>query len=444
MCVWEPRCIPTAMKKYTASRYNIVIERNGLCYVWNTLSGAVASVDADVLNWLHCGGNAYLQSSVLEELAQNRIAIPSEFDEYKYVLSRADRILKEKNPTELSYVIAPTLRCNYRCEYCFEAGRTSFSDMNLSVAEGAWKFVEKHIEENDNLRRLHVTWFGGEPLLRLDIIEWLSAKLLARCELKNIDYRASLITNGRYLDAKAIELLPKIGVKRIQISFDGTEEAYCRVKRASNEDYLATISNVEAAAQGGLPVVLRINIRNNDFTSAYQLADLLFDKMLLTGKIKVYPAFACEGNENKQRAMRAGFVEGEKLFARYVYDKFSERSYYNKLSFAHGIACSLSCLNNFCIGPEGELYKCEHHFGRKVFRVGDIFSAGNHCFSEVYGHAISAFKHKEKCMNCPIFPICLGGCPNSNLSGGRSVDCKSYIEHMTECQIRRFTQTEMS
>lgn len=173
---------------------------------------------------------------------------------------------------------------------------------------------------------------------------------------------------------------------------------------------------------------------------AYELVDLLFDKMSLSGKLKVYPAFVYEGDDDKQKSMRDGFVEGKKRFARYVYDKFSEKSYYNKLSFARGVACSLSCLNNFCIGPDGELYKCEHHFGRKGFIVGNVFSDERCRFLQEFESAIQAFRSKDLCRKCPIFPICLGGCPNSNFLGGRNADCKSYIEHLTECQVRRVVQ----
>lgn len=425
------------MKKYLSSRYNIVAERCGRHYVWNTLSGAVAVLDDEIERRLFSDEIDLLQDSVIQELAQNYIVIPDGFDEYEYVLKRARGILTEGTPTDLHVVIAPTLRCNYHCEYCFESKRTSFSDMERSIAEETWRFVKEKIEGNCKLGCFHVTWFGGEPLLRLDIIRWLSSHFIEMCESRDVIYRASLITNGRYLDADAVDVLIKDRIKRTQISLDGTEGLYCQVKHASKSDYYATISNVERAVQKGLPIVLRINIRNNDFSSAYKLADLFLGEMSLDGMIKLYPAFVSEGDVAGRKSLYADFVIGEKRFAQYIFDRYSRKSYYNKLSFAHGVACSLSCENNFCIGPKGELYKCEHHFGRENFIVGDIFSNNRARFAQEYEHVCYSSMQKETCKNCPIFPICLGGCPNSNLLGEENFDCKSFVGHLIDCQLRK-------
>lgn len=429
----------SASANYMPSRYNLIYKSNDLYYVWNTLSGAVATLNEEILGLLFCGEIGHLKSAVIENLVKNRIVVPSSFDEYEYVLNRSNKILNEESPQDLHFVIAPTLHCNYRCEYCFELSRTSFSDMTEDVSSKVCNFVKNCVDRNCNLRCLHITWFGGEPLLRADIIEKLSNSFVEFCSLRNIDYRATLITNGRYLDARVAEKLVKIGIKRIQISLDGTMESYCRAKRASRSDYLTTIANVGNAARKGLPIVLRINIRDNDFSSAYQLADLFFAKMALGGMVKLYPAFVNEGDLKKRRDLYAGFVLEDKRFARYVYDKYSEESYYNKLSFAHGVACSLSCKSNFCIGPMGELYKCEHHFGQKDFIVGNISDVGcnDKSFLPTYERSVKASMYKEQCKECSVFPICLGGCPNSNLLNDQAFDCKDYIKYLVECQMRR-------
>ena len=429
---------------YTPSRYNVIVNRNDLRYVWNTLSGAVAVLDDNTLEMLSCGVNKISMCKTTQELIKNHILVASDFDEYGYVLSRANNTLVEQSPSDLHFVIAPTLRCNYHCEYCFEMGRTSFSDMTEPVISAIPQFVERRMDGNSNLKCLHVNWFGGEPLLGLNFVERLSTRLITLCRSRNIAYRGTLITNGRYLDEKTAEILSQIGIKRIQISIDGTEDSYCRSKRATKDDYLSTISNIAAAVRKGLPVVLRVNIRGNDFTSAYQLADLFFGEMSLSSKVKLYLAFVNEGDVKRRKESYAGFVEGEKNFVHYVYNKYSEGSYYNKLSFARGVSCSLSCLNNYCIGPEGELYKCEHHFGRKEYIVGSIFSKGmgSGCFSQEYERIIYASMRKEKCKGCKMFPICLGGCPNSNLLGEQEFDCRSYIEHLIECHMRRIGYEE--
>jgi uncharacterized protein len=70
--------------------------------------------------------------------------------------------------------ISPTLACNFDCPYCFEQhipGRMTQKGMDDIV-----KLAEKMMDES-NAETIHIRWFGGEPLLELEIIESLSERL---------------------------------------------------------------------------------------------------------------------------------------------------------------------------------------------------------------------------------------------------------------------------
>lgn len=65
--------------------------------------------------------------------------------------------------------------CNFDCPYCFEdhfAGK-----MSEEVQDDVVALAERMLEASGT-KDLHVTWFGGEPLLAPDIIESLSARLI--------------------------------------------------------------------------------------------------------------------------------------------------------------------------------------------------------------------------------------------------------------------------
>jgi len=423
------------MAPFKKSDYTIICEKDGKYYLWNTLRGGLAEVSPDVISCLSSGMFDPSSCPDFEELNANRYIVPSDSDEYGFILERAKSIKAKEDPKNMFFAIAPTLKCNYHCPYCFENDRTSFSSMSDQTSSAVKQFISEKAAANSNLKCLHITWFGGEPLLCLNTIEEISMYLLDFCAKRNIECRFSIITNGRYLDLHAIEILQKMKVKKVQISFDGPQKTYCQAKRASNEDYKQTLNNVILAAQCGLPLLIRINIRDNNFTPAYELADLLLWDNGLAHLIKLYPAFVVEGNKEDRAKRYADFVKLEKEYARHIINNYSLDSYYNKFAVSHGISCSLSCKNNYCIGPSGELYKCEHHFGQKDYVVGDVWGK-TEVFADLFRVISENSDKKTECAKCPVFPICMGGCPNSHLLHEKNFDCKSFIEHLIDRQLR--------
>lgn len=83
------------------------------------------------------------------------------------------------NRSHLSLVIAATSNCNFRCVYCYEGSVLRASTMSEAIQEAIVKFVES---EAPHLETFTVTWYGGEPLLALDIIENLSIKFVDICK----------------------------------------------------------------------------------------------------------------------------------------------------------------------------------------------------------------------------------------------------------------------
>lgn len=111
-----------------------------------------------------------------------------------------------------------TKQCNLRCRYCFEThdnGRmsedTALRALDLLVGDGA--------------KRCGVSFFGGEPLLRKDLI--MRCVTYAEEELRGTAFRWNMTTNGLLLDE---DFLQFAGEHHLQIamSHDG---AMSRVNR---------------------------------------------------------------------------------------------------------------------------------------------------------------------------------------------------------------------
>lgn len=74
-----------------------------------------------------------------------------------------------------------------------------------------------HMLKASGAETLDVTWFGGEPLLAVDIVETLSEKLLTVAETYGAFYSADIITNGYLLDQETVDLLVRAHVSKMQI-----------------------------------------------------------------------------------------------------------------------------------------------------------------------------------------------------------------------------------
>ncbi|HEY0105418.1 MAG TPA: radical SAM protein [Rhizomicrobium sp.] len=121
----------------------------------------------------------------------------------------------------LHLVLLPTEQCNFRCTYCYETFHNK--KMAAPVVAGVKALIDHRAEELDILE---LGWFGGEPLLALDIIEDISRHAIARGAERNFALGASITTNGYFLDPANFRRCLDSRITGYQISLDGAEELH--------------------------------------------------------------------------------------------------------------------------------------------------------------------------------------------------------------------------
>lgn len=425
------------MTCYKLSVYNNIFQRNSAYYLWNTFSGAFIKLDATALEYISNFSGEADDSEYFRILLQNGCVVKREYDELGKLLYDEKAITMEMNPKRIFFTIAPGLGCNYKCEYCFENERTSFRKMSPETQEALFKYVCARIDANKNLQRISITWFGGEPLLYMDIIYPFSKRIIRYCEEHGVEYYSGMISNGRYLTPKNVALLEECRIGHLQISMDGMEKTYCKVKGATPEDFAAVIDNIVYAAPR-LPLAIRINVRGGAIEEANRLTEYLLSEKHLDGKIKVYIAHVREyellPNNVLDQAGHKRFLESEKEY----YSMFGKtgkyllRSLEYRIPRRRGTTCISVCNANSCIGPDGEMYECEHHFGIKGLEVGSIFDG---CYyNDSYCRFLN-FPHYPRCMECSFFPVCMGGCMDDKVNNRDMISCKEYQERLIDIKF---------
>jgi uncharacterized protein len=170
----------------------------------------------------------------------------------------------------LELYINPTEHCNFRCKYCYEdfaKGR-----MPASVVESVKRFLMKRTAGR---QRLHLNWFGGEPLIATDIVLDISRHAKAMCESNGTTLTGSVTTNGWNLTAGAMAQLVDAGLGFYQITLDGDRESHDQMRvRADGKGTFETIwKNLTSLRETDLAfsILLRVHLRPGNFDSVRSL-----------------------------------------------------------------------------------------------------------------------------------------------------------------------------
>jgi len=171
----------------------------------------------------------------------------------------------------LNLIILPTEACNFRCTYCYETFENK--KMARPVVNGIKSLIDRRGEELDELE---LGWFGGEPLLALDVITEICKHAIEVGKAKGFTFRSGMTTNGYFLDQARLARCLDHKIDFFQISLDGdAEEHNASRKLASGEGTFDRIwSNLMAmkASTAQFTALLRLHYAMENFVAVGQFA----------------------------------------------------------------------------------------------------------------------------------------------------------------------------
>lgn len=108
--------------------------------------------------------------------------------------------------------------CNLRCIYCYANGGNYKSENDILSKEVADKIIETFYSHFDEIKTIQL--FGGEPLVSMDMIEYVCNKVRHIDKDRNTDTRIGIVTNGTLIDDRFIGIVKKYNLN-ITVSYDG-------------------------------------------------------------------------------------------------------------------------------------------------------------------------------------------------------------------------------
>ncbi len=171
----------------------------------------------------------------------------------------------------LELIVLPTEQCNFRCVYCYED--FAIGRMPAEVVSGVKALIVRRAPE---LAQLHLSFFGGEPLIAADIVQEIS---MAAHNALDARYTGSVTTNGALLTAERASALRAVGVRAYQISLDGLADAHDSTRRRANGagTFAQIWANLIALRDSDLDldIVLRLHALPDNVASLHGLIDLI-------------------------------------------------------------------------------------------------------------------------------------------------------------------------
>lgn len=406
---------------YKASKYNIICRTGTKVLLFNTLSGSFVEFNEKLRNELNiCLSKLEGNKEIVEYLKSKEFIIPGFVDEDEKV-----RMLEEKirqNSNQLSLVIMTTEKCNFRCEYCYEVNRKA--GMRQESMDKIVDFVKQRIE---NYESLNVEWFGGEPMLEMQVMEYLSSKLINICRDKKIPYGAGITTNGFFLTPDNVKKLKKMNVSRYQITLDGMKETHDAQRclsggKGSWDIIVQNLKDVRDTIHSqALEFIIRTNITREIYNSFDRYLDFIMKEFVIDKRFSFLFRVASDWGGDISDEAKSKFIGKEEYLhiIRTALEHNIPIDYFRTVLRPGGLLCYAWKEGVYVFNPEGRRVRC-------TLKINDYQSA-----EDFRTRDYSKYGHPQKCLECKKFPLCLKvNCNLSKENEDRQVECEYDVENI--------------
>ncbi len=391
---------------------------NGKTTLFSNISGQIAVIDNELENLLEkfkvpinpkdvCNNNPVYEKAI-KELLNNHILVKASADE--------DQLLREtietyRNSSSYSFTWVLTMKCNFRCIYCYEEKQNI--DMSWEVAEKSIDFVVEKIKESKQ-KELNIIFYGGEPLLKFNLMKRILKTLKERLP-SDIKIHVRLVTNGSLITDKIKDFLKMYDYSSVQLTIDGLSDIHN--KRRPYKNGKGSFNDVMAGLKNSLElnsVSLRINIDKTNKENAIEFLKILksqgFQRRNLSISFGQVLGNLGEGKKCKYECISVFDWSKDNLE---LICKARELGFNSGTAVPRITFCGAYIPKNLSFNPDGSIIPCMDGVGvrnNNVFVIGHLFNN-----PIIFKEKTDIFWKRtsvdfEECRKCDIVAFCGGGC----------------------------------
>lgn len=348
--------------------------------------------------------------------------------------------------------------CNLRCRYCYGVHGPDQKEpapflygartggMSLDVAQRGVDFL---MTASGPQKQLSVIFFGGEPLLAMDLIKQIIPYIRQKASAAGKEVDLSLSTNGTLLTPAIVSFLVKNRIG-CQISIDGPELIHDYARRRSDgggsyQRLQAALKPLLAARPGKVPA--RATISHGMVRMPEVLEHLL---RLGFGSVHIEPALGQCGDLTITAEDLPAIKQQQETIARFLVRSVRKNRFFNCFNLVRYIRQTKVVrerLGHHCgaartylaLAQDGSFYPCHRFVGMAEYRMGDLDSGFDRRLQQrILGLTVD---DRPGCRECWARYLCGGGCWKHAVDRNGclerpdlEVSCE-LIKHQIECSL---------
>lgn len=407
----------------------------GYLVLFSPLSSTVVLIEEELWERMN---NGTLSSEEIDMLAGMGILVEDIEIEKNNVYNLNDKRNAANNTVNIVSVM--NLDCNLSCIYCYEGDLKGKLYMEENIANLLVDFISRQLSSEK--KTLNIDFYGGEPLLSLDLIKYISRKAQSLAKKKGVEYRFTLVTNGTFLTRKTVDELVPLGLMGAKFTLDGPRENHdaFRPFKTGKGSFDVILRNIKDIC-GKIKVVIGGNFSKTNYHLFPKLLDFLITEGLTPDKISSVKFDPIAKQDN--RPPGADFQDScMSINEPWLFKAFIHlRGEILKRGFNTPPLSPSSCIiydnSHVVVNFDGSLYKCPGFIGKYELQAGSL-AKGVSDYSATY--AIDSWRNRQ-CMDCEYLPLCFGGCRymkflrDGNMDG---IECrKQYFDETLEAFIKQ-------
>ncbi|MGM0125502.1 hypothetical protein IGI37_002901 [Enterococcus sp. AZ194] len=394
------------MEKLKYSKFNNIVKSGENLLIYNSEKNTFIKINQELFaNY----NESDKHKKLMEDLLSYGILVKSNKNEESYIQYKYQEHIMDAT---LRLTILSSEQCNFRCSYCYE----DFKRGNLDdeVAESLIIWLRKNIK---NYTAVQISWFGGEPLLGIKKILYLSEEIKKICIQSKRPFSSGITTNGYLLNENNFKKLLSVGLRQYTITIDGVAEDHNKYRRLASgrESFGEIISNLESIRDnlktGAFRIIIRCNLTKENLKNIDKYIKFMHERFYSDKRFSfIFRPVGDWGGEvvkdvNKELVsafddIYLPILNGIKKYPLNI-DEY-------KNMLINGM-CDSSRKNYLIVGSEGTIYKCTMLFNSEDNQIGKLFEDGKMYIDEkkvskwVIGRRDGI---NSNCMECPFSLSC--------------------------------------
>ena len=387
----------------------------GNTYFYSTLFGSLVRLDAQHTKLCRFGRNREIEcpSEVFEFLKRNHFLCDDDLE--SNFLSAFKNFNFGNHSQFLDCCFVTGMGCNLNCPYCYEKHSSS------RIPREKYDSLLDYISGGEFVR-VHFAWFGGEPLLHLNDIEYFYDSFIKLPCFSSLTISGGITTNGTLLTERILDHLLNYKIKTFQITMDGAKSD-CDINRpfanGIGSSFDVIFGNLSAISQldSDFNIVIRCNVGpSTDLNSFLDFYKSNFGKDKRFSCL-LYPVSNWGGDriDAKMVSQQNYFELNKILLKQHINSELA------KMLLNSNMFCEYGFPDKFVMNSDGSIGKCTLKFEQSISSL----SAGN------WPRSIKDLCQEESCF---LYPKCFGAtCPNKKANESKCEELKrSYEEFLYE------------